>query len=138
MPSDTPRIDAHIEQVKVAKEDAARTAYAAALTWRNIDLELSPVIGRRGVVALLDRSLHKIRPDHPWLAVKFEQGSEHDFFEPLEQALLQQSGDEAAAANHALLVAFCSLLADLIGGSLTERLLLPVWESPSLGPSARS
>jgi hypothetical protein len=46
--------------------------------------------------------------------------------------LASQHTAAAAEAVYALLLTFTELLATLIGESLTERLLAPVWARPSL------
>jgi hypothetical protein len=48
----------------------------------------------------------------------------------LRAALAGQASAEAAALNAALLGTFYDLLSSLIGATLTERLLDPVWASP--------
>jgi hypothetical protein len=52
-----------------------------------------------------------------------------DDFAGLRAALATQSSAEAADANAAVLQTFHDLLTSLIGASLTERLLRPVWGS---------
>ncbi|HEY9199595.1 MAG TPA: hypothetical protein VIR60_09525 [Gammaproteobacteria bacterium] len=108
-------------------------AEAAVATWRNIDAALSPIIGQRGVAALYKRSLHLSRAHHPWLTTAAESTPQPDDFTALQTATAQQTTADAMAANDALLQNFTDLLANLIGASLTERLLRSVWDHPSSG-----
>lgn len=102
-------------------------------TWRQVAGQLTPVIGARGVEVLFKRSLHVTSRDYPWLARAGEGGDA-----TAQSAVLRarfEARDPAAAteASYALLVTFTELLASMIGGSLTDRLLDPVWAPPSPG-----
>jgi len=55
----------------------------------------------------------------------------------LSTALAEQEGPTAVAASVALLETFYDLLTNLIGRSLTDRLLRSVWESPTSGHPAQ-
>jgi hypothetical protein len=101
-----------------------------------MDRALSAVIGQRGSAALYERSLHLAQADYPWLGAAFANTAEPDRFGALRAALVQQTPQHAAAAHDFLLHTFTTLLADLIGASLSRRLLQAAWESPSSGPSA--
>jgi hypothetical protein len=113
--------------------DARQIADAAIDVWSAIDAALAPVIGHRGSAALYRRSLHLARADYPWLAAANDGGAAPGDFAPLHAALLQQTGVHAAAAHDAILRIFHELLAELIGRSLTQRLLQAAWDSPSGG-----
>ena len=117
--------------------DADRIADAAVSTWREMDAALSPVIGQRGVAALFNRSLHLKRADHPWLAAAQADAQGSSGFAALQTALSQQTTTKAMAANGELLHAFCDLLGTLVGSSLTERLLKPVWTKAPTGKPAQ-
>jgi hypothetical protein len=114
-----------------------QVADAAVATWRDIDAVLSPVVGKRGVAALYARSLHLSRAAHPALADVQQGAAPGDEFASLHVALARQTASDAAAASTALIQAFTDLLARLIGVSLTERLLRPVWRQPSSGDAAQ-
>ena len=105
-------------------------------TWQDIDAVLSPVIGQRGVAMLYKRSLYLIGPVHPWLAGMHEGVQATIDLEALKSAFAQQSSANAAAAGGAFLHTFYELLTSLVGPSLTERLLRPVWAHFSSGPPA--
>ena len=106
-------------------------ADAACELWHGIDVSLSPIIGRQGVAALLKRSLHLTRTAYPALAAAASADIRPGDFRALRAVLAGQARAEAAALNAALLGTFYDLLSSLIGATLTERLLDPVWASPS-------
>jgi hypothetical protein len=101
-----------------------------------MDKSLSAVIGRRGSAALYERSLHLAQSAYPWLGAAYENAAEPRRFGPLRAALVQQTPENAAAAHDLLFHTFINLLTDLVGASLTRRLLQAAWEPPSSGPSA--
>jgi hypothetical protein len=113
---------------------AHAVAAAAAGTCREILARLAPVVGRQGVEVLFDRSLHLTSAAFPWLAPAGDEASPAALAR-VEASLASSGPDAAAAASETLLVTFVTLLATLIGESLTERLLRPVW-APST-PSSK-
>lgn len=135
MQSEALRIQATIADLAATTEDAGRVAEVAASTWREIHAVLSPIIGPGGVLALYQRSLHVTRAAYPCLEAVREDVPKSGGFAALQTVLSQQTHAHAAAANAALLQAFCDLLASLIGASLTERLLRSV-RNPLRGGSA--
>jgi hypothetical protein len=117
--------------------DARQLSEAIAAVWHEIDVALHPVIGHRGVAALYMRSLRQCMPAHPWLVGACRDSMGDMDLLVLKSAVAQQTAGEAAAAGPALFDAFRSLLASLVGTALTDRLLLPVWASPSGKPPAQ-
>ena len=118
-------------------EDAAGIAAMATTAWRQADVRLSPLIGRRGLAALYQRSVHISANTYPWLGMCY-QGIQYEMdLESLRAVLAAQSPADAAAATTFLLQTFYDLLAGLIGPSLTARLLQSVWNSSSRGASAQ-
>jgi hypothetical protein len=99
--------------------------------WQGLDAALSPVVGRRGVDALGQRSLHLVSQRHPWLAAVQSRGTAVFDQKLLWPLLAQRSSEEAAAAGNGFLTTFHGLLSGLIGPSLTERLLRDVWDPAS-------
>ena len=88
---------------------------------------LPPILGARGVAALLQRSLHQARARFSWLADPFAEG---DFIDlPALQSSFagQDAASARAAAVDGVLASFETLLTSLIGESLTERLFDSVW-----------
>ncbi|MEO9078359.1 MAG: hypothetical protein ABI268_03505 [Rhodanobacter sp.] len=116
-----------------AGADASRVAAIAVAIWREVGTALSPIIGQAGVDALFKRSIYLTRGAHPALASVFDNSVQLDALAALDDALAQQASATAMASNIALLQNFQELLISLIGLSLTERLLRPVWDKPSSG-----
>jgi len=115
--------------------DPSEIAAAATAIWRAIYAELSRIIGSRGMYALYERSLHSARTSFPWLGVVHDTGRHSGEFDGLREALSLQSATVGAAANTLLLEIFCDQLSNLVGESLTERLLAAVWDNTSSGPA---
>jgi hypothetical protein len=113
--------------------DPQGIADAAVAVWTAIDVALSPVIGARGNAALYKRSLHLARAQHPWLAAAYDGAVQPGDYSALRTALAQQSATDASQGHEALLTTFHDLLADLIGRSLTRRLLQAAWSPHSYG-----
>ena len=117
--------------------NATQIADAIVSAWQEIEAVLSPIIGQRGVAMLYKRSLYLIGPTHAWLAGTHESIQTTADLSTLKSLFEQQSSANAAAAGDAFLQTFRDLLSSLIGPSLTERLLRPVWASFSSGPPAQ-
>jgi hypothetical protein len=116
-----------------AGADASRSADAAIAIWNDVGVALSPIIGQAGVAALFKRSIYLTLGEHPCLAAVLADQTPPGELVTLQAVLAQQTRDAAVAANMALLQNFQDLLISLIGLSLTERLLRPVWDPPSSG-----
>jgi hypothetical protein len=125
-------IRATLEQRGGNLPGANATAEAVAAAWRLMDAQLVPVIGARGVDVLFRRALHQSTAAFPWLAAAADRGGSAGPLPSLMACLAAQRPATAAEAAYALLLTFAELLATLIGESLTERLLAPVWARPSL------
>jgi len=116
--------------------DASAIAEATLNTWHQVATQLAPVVGVHGVDAIFSRSLHVTSKDFPWLAMAGNDGNDGNdgnsaaLLASLKARLAGQETAAAAEASHALLVNFTELLATLIGESLTDRLLAPVWMPP--------
>jgi hypothetical protein len=133
MQSEAGQIRTRIADVAQRGVDAEFTPQAALATWAEVAAALSPVIGPLGVAALFRRSLYLTQTEFAWLAVAQDGKAGPTSFGDLQAVLAQQSVSTAAAANRALLQTFCDLLIKLVGESLTNRLLRPVWGNPSSG-----
>lgn len=118
-------------QLSAAGADASRVAKMAVSIWKDVRTALSPIIGEGGVTALFKRGIHMTRDAHPFLATVLEDNAQPDELVAMQAVLAQQTSAIAAAANMAVLQNFQDLLISLIGLSLTERLLRPVWDKPS-------
>ena len=126
-------MQAMFARLSAAGADASRAAEMAVSTWTGVGVALSPIIGQAGVTALFKRSIYLTRDAYPWLATVLEDKSQPDELVAMHAALARQTGDAAVAASVAMLQNFEELLISLIGLSLTERLLRPVWDKPSSG-----
>ena len=105
---------------------AAELAAESVARWRQIDVALTPIIGRRGIVAIYKQALNLTHADFPWLATVSEGDNSFDNFVSLLAALEQQTSATIVEANLALHGAFNNLLVSLIGESLSERLLASI------------
>ena len=134
---DNSRIAASLASRINGRADAAQIADEIVTMCQEIKDALSPIIGRRGVDALYKRSLHLAAPAYPWLAMARDDAQE--FMDPakLKSIIAAQTSAGAAAGGGALLQTFQDLLASLVGPSLTERLLHPVWNNSSDSPPAQ-
>ena len=117
--------------------DAPRIAETVAALWADVDTALAPILGQRGVAALYQRSLHLNRAAHPFLAAAITSVLATLDVAPLKSVLATQTNDHAAAAGGAVLQTFHEMLTDLIGASLTERLLRSVWATFLNGDTPR-
>lgn len=117
--------------------DAVRIAEIAVSIWDDVGEALAPIIGQSGVGALFRRSIYLTRIAYPCLQVVNERALASGGLAVLQTMLAQQDSAEAVAVNAALLKNFQEVLITLIGASLTERLLRPVWEIPSSGDAVQ-
>lgn len=123
-----------VRRMPAANEaSAAQIADAMVATWHEVDAALTPIIGRKAVVALYKRSLYLSGRTHPWLAGTHESAQALDLA-ALKPVVARQSSAEAALGSLALSQTFHQLLGGLIGSSLTERLLRSAWADASSGP----
>jgi hypothetical protein len=120
-----------------ADANAAQMADAVVAVWQEIDAALAPIIGPRGVAALYARSLYLTSASHPWLGHTHESVQAQMDLAALKSVFRQQSSANAASGGNALFQTFYELLASLIGPSLSERLLRPVWGNSPSGPPAQ-
>ncbi len=112
--------------------NARTVAEVAHSTWCEVTTHLAPVIGAGGVDALFHRSLHITRRSFPWLAVNGHNGNSAALFASITTSLASGDPDAAIEASSEFLLNFIELLTSLIGNSLTDRLLGPVFKlSPS-------
>jgi hypothetical protein len=112
-------------------------AELTAVACKGIDAALTRIVGRLGVAALLNRSLHLAARVHGWMAALTEGNPSTVDAIALKSALAQQTSAEAAASSVLFLTTFNDQLIKLIGASLAERLLRSVWVTFLSGPSAQ-
>lgn len=116
---------AFTDQVKVGQdaEDIADTIVSA---WGNISVVFQSVIGRQGITALFHRTIEVSALSYPWLAEAIKEAAPSIDLERLRSVLLKQDMIHFAEASDSMLQQFYGILTELIGLSLTERLLRPV------------
>lgn len=110
--------------------DASAIAEATLSIWHQVSARLLPVIGARGVDVLLNRSLYLTGTVSPLLAKSVDQGDRVTVLANIKTRLAASQTNTAAEASYTLFTTFSELLISMIGESLTERLLDPVWSSP--------
>jgi len=122
---------------RVAKDaDAREIAEAIRAMWVDIESALHPVVGRRGVAALFQRTLHLTATRYPWLSSRRAGSVETDSdLAELAAVFAQQSPAVAMEAGSALFIIFRDLLTTLIGDRLSERLLQAAWSTTSRAAS---
>jgi len=113
-------------------------AEAIVVVWGEIDNVLAPIIGHRSVVALCKRSLYLTAMRHECLRGIYKSvqpGAELSGTEFIDlQPIIAQQCDLTIDIGNDLLQQFHELLASLIGGSLSKRLLRSVWDNSTEGP----
>ena len=109
--------------------DASAVAAATVAIWPQVFERLAPIIGPRGIDALFRRALHLTGRSFP--SVSGDVGHGTAALDAFSAHLRQEDVSTAAAASGEILFSFTELLADLIGESLTDRLLDPVWALPA-------
>ncbi|MDL2337732.1 MAG: hypothetical protein QFE16_07820 [Pseudomonadota bacterium] len=130
-PSARPLISAPLTHRVRADAPVPDIAEAVAATWLEIDAVLSPIIGHVGLAALYKRSLHLTARAHPWLEAVHKGLPPTMDLPRLQSVFAVQDGISAAAGGSDLFSSFYDLLAGMVGPSLTERLLRPVWAPAS-------
>ena len=118
--------------------DAHTIAATTVAQWLQISARLTPVIGSHGLEVLLSRTLYLAGRSYSWLGVA---GDLHLGAPPLDvirARLGRQQASVAAAASCEFMFIFTELLAILIGDSLTDRLLDPVWALAASFPDPES
>jgi hypothetical protein len=111
--------------------DASPVAEATLSIWQQVAARLALIIGGRGVDVLLRRALHLTNTAFPWLAIAEDHRNSAALLASLKARLAGREPDVAMEASITLLVTFTDLLVTLIGESLTDSLLRPVWASRS-------
>ena len=131
------RLTSSLQQLAADGADGAKVAAAITSLWREIESALAPVIGKRGVAALFERSLYLTRTHYPWLAGVPENSEARMDLAALTVVLQKQGSAAAASGGGAQLRALHELLGSLIGQSLAERLLHSAWSNPLTGSASQ-
>ena len=103
-------------------DDAAGIARAIAL-WRSADLAVAPIVGQRGALAVLRRSLSLNRSAFDWLPTPEDAEDLEGAIAALREAFALRQPAEADAAAGALSTTFGALLSALVGPALAIRLV---------------
>ena len=114
-----------VEHVQLG-QDAILTADMIVSAWEGIDSVMRQIIGKGGFNALFFRSVEVTGLTYPWLATLSHDVQSGLDLTTLRTLLLKQDTVEFATASNALLLYFFNMLVELVGLSLTERLLRPV------------
>ena len=94
-------------------------------SWKEIDQAMRPMIGKGGIEALFHRSIEFTTASYPWLSAVSNDAYSAVDLDLLQRVLSEQDTRHLADASDTLLVHFHHLLTNLIGLSLTDRLLRP-------------
>jgi hypothetical protein len=115
--------------------DPAVLAERATRALDELAAHLSRIVGRDGVLAVLDRSVLLASAELPWLA-DAKQAATHrsseSVYEALRSAMAAQPPEAVIESFVAVLSKFIGLLGNLIGESLVLRLVEEVW--PTIFP----
>ena len=112
--------------------DADHVSQAMVAICQEIFAALEPILGQQGVIALYQRSLQRAALTYPWLAPtdkSMQAGLPNLDLATLKPLFSHQTAAVASAGGTAFLLSFSELLSSLIGLSLTEQLLQPVWKT---------
>ncbi len=131
------RIDAALARRSGNGASVEQVADTVVAMWHDIERELSPIVGTRGVAALHGRSLFLAARQFPWLNGAPDGGHLSMDMAALRAKIVRWQATEALQACGASFAVFHELLASMVGPALTERLLLPVWDTPSSGQPAQ-
>ena len=117
---------------------AAQIAETVVNIWGDIERDLAPIIGIRGVTALFSRSVYLVSREHAWLDAITPHGpiSKLDF-QSLRACVSSQPEDLALSGSAALIDQFQDLLSSMVGPALAERLLRTVSAPTPSGPPAQ-
>ena len=118
-------INCYSEDVKRG-QDATWIADTIVATWDGIGSIMRRILGQGGFNALFFQSIEVTGQSHPWLASLSQDGQSNVDLKAFCVLLLNQDTIDFAVASDALLSSFLNRLVDLIGLSLTKRLLQPV------------
>lgn len=123
--------------IGTTETSAPQVADAVVSLWREIERELTPIVGTRGVAALSCRAVFLAGRTHSWLSLAPDAGQPDFDLARLHVNIAARDASAASAASIELLHTFHDLLISMIGAALTDRLLSPVWDFSLSGQPAR-
>ena len=118
-------INCFTEEIERGK-DPTCTADKIVAAWEAIDSVMRRIIGKGGFNALFLQSVEVTGQSYPWILTLSQDGQANVDLKALRVLLLKQDTTDFAVASDALLSSFLNKLVNLIGLSLTKRLLRPV------------
>jgi len=101
--------------------------------WRAAELALSPIVGRRGSLAMLLRTLSLNRTGFGWLDLRGDTDDLESAIGSLRRAFSVRRAQEGDAAAQALSTSLVELLSSLVGPALAKQLC----DSPALADALR-
>lgn len=117
--------------------NAGQIADLIVSMWQLTEIILDPMIGRKSVASLFQRSLFLTGQVYPWLASAYGGMQSPADFSVLKSLVKEQEDADAAAGGGAFLHTFYETLNGLIGSAVTEQLLRSRWEHHLSGQSAQ-
>lgn len=117
------RVAAGFTRLVDATADTQDVADAVVAALRDMDVALSPIIGRQTLLALLIRSISLTDAHYRWPDMKQQAADAETCLAALRSALARRLPSETAGYGATLLATLHRLLTAAIGHSLTERLL---------------
>ncbi len=117
--------------------DPAHVAACVVSLWRELEQQLMPIIGVRGVAALYGRTIFVTSRMHSWLGTVPEGVQSSMDLDSLHTAISAQPRAVGIEGGSALFTTFHELLVSMVGAVLTERLLRDVLISLISGHAAQ-
>lgn len=123
MATDERRSAPTLKAVGNGKESAAQQALALALTLEEISAVLAPILGPVAVAALYRRCLHLCSVAHAGFEPLQGQDEAGASIASIQALLAHLTSAEARQMSETFIETFYSLMASLIGSTLTEQLV---------------
>ncbi|MDO8449123.1 MAG: hypothetical protein Q7T10_10010 [Rhodoferax sp.] len=105
-----------------------KVADAAIGYWSRMATQIILIVGDAGFDSLYARSVFLSQASYPWLATSSGASQTAPRFADLKTSLEAQTPAIAGEANSLLLITFTDILASLVGGPLTARILESAWD----------
>ncbi len=131
------RIAAALESRVGPGSDVSHVANSVLSLWRELERDLTPIVGSRGVAALYGRSLYLATHTHAWLGATLDGVQLTMDLDALRDAILAQPSRIGIEGCDLLFRTFHTLLVSMVGPELTERLLRNVLAPSSSGDAAQ-
>ena len=109
-------------------EHTVNVADGAIDYWSRMATQIILIVGDAGFDSLYARSVFLSQTRYPWLATSSGAAQTAPRFADLKTSLEAQTPALAREANSLLLITFTDILASLVGGPLTARILESAWD----------